>query len=47
MKYLLIVNNDEWIEGDDDCSFENVKYEIEELLRSGYIAVETIVEVKE
>ena len=45
MKYVVVVNNDEWDEDDQDCSLENVKYEIGELLRSGYIDVESVKEL--
>lgn len=44
MRYQVIVNNDEWME-EDDCSFHNVVSALGELLRSGYITVESVTEL--
>lgn len=42
MKYLVVINNDEALSNGDDPTFEDVKDEVEELLRSGYYDVEEI-----
>lgn len=42
MRFFVIVNNDEALDAGDDPSIEETEYEISELLRSGYYAVESM-----
>lgn len=41
-KYIVIVNERD---GDDETDFEDIKYDICELLRSGYFDVESVKEM--
>jgi hypothetical protein len=47
LRYLVIVNDDEKRSNGDEDSFDEVKYEIGELLRSGYFDVEKVEELDE
>lgn len=42
MRYILFINNDEALASGDDPDFAETKYEVGELLRSGYYEVEQI-----
>lgn len=42
MKYLIIVNDDERLANGDESGLEDVRYEVGELLRSGYFGVESV-----
>lgn len=46
-KYIIRINNNEAIAGGDRPTFEDVKDEVGELLRSGYYEIEKFVEVPE
>jgi hypothetical protein len=37
---MVCINNDEAIDNGTEMTFDDVKYEVEELLRSGYYEVE-------
>ncbi len=47
MRYVIVVNNEEALDNGDDPDFEETEYEIGELLRSGYYALESIEPVME
>ena len=47
MRYVVIVNDDEKRSNGGEDSFDEVKYEIGELLRSGYFEVEKVWESNE
>lgn len=47
MRFLLIINNLEAESNGDDYNFDDVKDEVEELLRSGYYEVEDMEEMEE
>lgn len=44
MRFTLVINNDEAVDNGDESTFEDVTYEVGELLRSGYYEVEEIYE---
>lgn len=45
MKYIVVLNNDSILDGGEDPDFDETKYEIEQLLTSGYYEVESIKEI--
>lgn len=47
MQYLVVINNEERLDAGDEDTLEVVKDEVEELLRSGYFAVERLTELEE
>lgn len=41
-KYVVVINDDERIDNGDESTFDDVQYEVGELLRSGYFQVESV-----
>lgn len=46
MRYLVVINDEEARDNGYDIPFEDVRYEVGELLRSGYYEVESIEELE-
>ena len=46
MRYLVVINDDEARDNGAENTFEDVKYEVGELLRIGYYEVEAIQELE-
>lgn len=47
MRFMVCVNNDEAVANGDEQGWEDIQYEIAELLRSGYYAVEYMDECRD